>query len=98
MQTWNEQLAQVQDDSIRKQSGKRLDAVQKYFASAQADLAPAPAAVDKLARTLKDVGSALNVDLTPYGIKALSSQLSSAKSHISPAKNLTAQVSAALKE
>ena len=69
--TWDEKLAQIKNDELRKSSSDRKATVQKQFADLQTSYAQYETALKPFLADLKDIQTALGADLTLGGISAV---------------------------
>lgn len=81
---WDEQLAAIQNEDIRKRSEKRRKAVEEAFEDLRKDYAEAREAFQPLMDDLRDVRTALANDLTMGGLESIESVAKRVKKRAGP--------------
>jgi hypothetical protein len=77
-QNWQTTVNAIANESLRKKSQKRLDAVQQSYNKVEASLKTAGEKFAPFLSDLSDIQKALAADITPGGVKAISSTVRSA--------------------
>ena len=77
-QNWQTTVSAIANESLRKKSQKRLDAVQASYNKVEASLKTAGDKFKPFLSDLGDIQKALAADVTPGGVKAVSSTVRSA--------------------
>jgi len=72
LETWDADLAEIQNESIRSRSEARQEEVRKALEKTRADYEALGEAFRPLMADLKDLRAALKTDLTPSGVDSLS--------------------------
>jgi len=75
---WQTTVNGIANESLRKKSQKRLDAVQQSYSKVEASLKTAGEKFKPFLSDLSDIQKALAADVTPGGVKAISSTVRSA--------------------
>ena len=75
---WQTAVNAIANESLRKKSQKRLDAVQQSYNKVEASLKTAGDKFKPFLSDLTDIQKALAADVTPGGVKAISSTVRSA--------------------
>ena len=70
--TWDQRLSQMQNEDIRARSAARQQEVASRFSDIQRRYQDARRALDVLMPNLRDIQSALGIDLTPQGVQGVS--------------------------
>lgn len=78
---WQKTVSDISNPSLRKKSQKRLDAVKKSYAKVEASLKAGGEEFKPFLSDLRDIQSALALDVTPGGVKAMKSTIKSARRH-----------------
>jgi DNA-binding XRE family transcriptional regulator len=92
---WQTTINSINNESLRKKSQKRLDAVKKSYAKVTAEFKEAAEKFKPFLADLGDIQKVLSTDLTASGVKGLRSTVSSANSNY---KNLNRKINSALAE
>jgi hypothetical protein len=92
---WQQTINSINNESLRKKSQKRLDAVKKSYAKVIAEFKEAAEKFKPFLADLGDIQKVLSTDLTASGVKGLRSTVSSANSNY---KNLNRKINGALEE
>jgi DNA polymerase III delta prime subunit len=77
-QDWQTTVSGIANESLRKKSQKRLDAVQKSYGKVETSLKLAAEKFNPFLSDLVDIQKALASDVTPGGVKAIKSTVGSA--------------------
>jgi hypothetical protein len=78
---WQTTINSINNESLRKKSQKRLDAVKKSYAKVTVEYKEAAEQFKPLLADLNDIQKALSTDLTAKGVKSVRSTVSNANSH-----------------
>jgi hypothetical protein len=77
---WQTTITSINDESLRKKSQQRLDAVKKSYAKTIDEFKQAADLFKPFLADLGDVEKVLSTDLTSRGVKSVSSNVNSANS------------------
>ncbi len=94
-QDWQSTIDRIGNESLRKKAQKRLNAVQTSYDKVEASLRQAGEKFNPFLSDLADIQKALALDITPGGIKAIKSTVSSANWNL---QYVDKAIKAALKE
>jgi uncharacterized protein YoxC len=92
---WQKTVSSINNDSLRKKSQKRLDAVKKSYAKVTGEFKEAGEKFAPFLADLSDIQKVLSTDLTAKGVKGLRSTVSNANSHY---KDVNRTINSALEE
>jgi DNA-binding XRE family transcriptional regulator len=92
---WQTTIASINNESLKKKSQKRLDAVKKSYGKVIDEFKEAAEKFKPFLANLNDIQKVLSTDLTAKGVKGLRSTVSSANSNC---KSVTRKISEALEE
>jgi DUF2959 family protein len=92
---WQKTVSSINNESLRKKSQKRLDAVKKSYAKVTDEFNEAAQKFKPFLADLGDVQKVLSTDLTAKGVKGLRSTVSNANSHY---KDVNRTINSALEE
>ena len=92
---WQKTINSINNESLRKKSQKRLDAVKKSYGKVTAEFKDAAAKFKPFLADLGDIQKVLSTDLTASGVKGLRSTVSNANSHY---KSVSRAINSALEE
>lgn len=92
---WQTTIGSINNESLRKKSQKRLDAVKKTYAKVSDEFKTAAEKFKPLLADLSDIQKVLSTDLTASGVKGLRSTVSSANWNY---KNVNRTLNSALEE
>lgn len=92
---WQTTISSINNESLRKKSQKRLDAVKKEYAKVTAEFKEAAEKFKPLLADLSDIQKVLSTDLTASGVKGLRSTVSSANWNF---KNVNRNINSALED
>jgi DNA-binding XRE family transcriptional regulator len=92
---WQTTISSINNESLRKKSQKRLDAVKKSYGKVTAEFKEATEKFKPFLADLNDIQKVLSTDLTASGVKGLRSTVSSANSDY---KQLNRNINSALEE
>jgi Protein of unknown function (DUF2959) len=92
---WQATISSINDESLRKKSQQRLDAVKKSYAKVTAEFKAAADKFRPFLTSLADIHKVLSTDLTASGVKGLRSTVNSANSDY---KSLDRSMNSALAE
>jgi hypothetical protein len=92
---WQTTISSINNESLRKKSQKRLDAVKKSYGKVSAEFKEATEKFKPFLADLTDIQKVLSTDLTADGVKNLRSTVSSANSDY---KKLNRIINSALEE
>jgi uncharacterized protein YoxC len=92
---WQKTISSINNESLRKQSQKRLDAVKKSYGKVTDEFKEAVEKFKPFLADLADIQKVLSIDLTANGVKGLRSTVSSANSNY---KNVNRMINSALEE
>jgi len=92
---WQQTINSINNESLRKKSQKRLDAVKKSYAKVTAEFKEAAEKFKPFLADLGDIQKVLSTDLTASGVKGLRSTVSSANFNY---KNVNRAINSALEE
>jgi predicted nucleic acid-binding Zn-ribbon protein len=95
---WDEQLAQIQNEDIKKRSSERKAQVQKEFMDIKQSYAQAQIDFKPFMSNLKDIQTALSTDLTMGGIGAVKGTVEKANQNAVPLKKSLDELSKQFKE
>lgn len=79
-QTWDEELAKIQNEDIRQRSAQRRSEVMAQFEGVKTSYIAARDALGPLVSELNDIRTALSADLTAQGLAAIQGSVSKAQS------------------
>jgi hypothetical protein len=94
-QDWQSTINSISNDSLRKKSQKRMDAVRKDYDKVEASLVQAGEKFRPFLSDLSDIQKALATDVTAGGVKAIKSTVNSANWNL---KSVDKAIKAALKD
>jgi len=92
---WQKTVSSINNESLRKKSQKRLDAVKKSYAKVTDQFKAAAEKFKPFLADLSDIQKVLSTDLTANGVKGLRSTVSSANWNY---KNVNRTINSALEE
>lgn len=92
---WQDKITSIANESLRKKSQKRLEAVRASFDEVKADLKEAGVRFKPFLSDLADIQKTLEADVTAAGIKAVRPTVKSANSNHKPVDEA---INAAIKE
>ena len=92
---WQKTISSINNESLRKKSQKRLDAVKKSYGKVTAEFKEATEKFKPFLADLGDIQKVLSTDLTATGVKGLRSTVSSANSNY---KSVNRTINSALEE
>ena len=92
---WQNGMTSIANESLRKKSQKRLDAVRSDFDDVKKELTEASAKFKPFLSDLSDIQKAVAMDLTAGGVKSVRSTVRSANSNY---KSVDRAINSALKE
>jgi len=92
---WQTTVSSINNESLRKKSQKRLDAVKKSYAKVTTEFKEAAEKSKPFLADLSDIQKVLSTDLTASGVKGLRSTVSSANWNY---KNVNRTINSALEE
>lgn len=98
LKKWDEELATIQNEEIRKQSAARKQAVMKKFESMKASYNGARRAFSPLLSDLKDIRTALSTDLTTAGVNSIRNSMAGVNKHADDVRKSLADLSAQFKD
>lgn len=93
--TWQDSVSAINNNSLRKKSQKRLDAVKESYDKVEASLKKAGDKFKPFLSDLGDIQKALATDVTPGGVKAVKSTVKSANWNL---QFVNGAINSALKE
>ena len=92
---WQTTIASINNESLKKKSQKRLDAVKKSYGKVIAEFKEAAEKFKPFLADVNDIQKVLSTDLTAKGVKGLRSTVSSANSNC---KSVNRKINSALEE
>jgi hypothetical protein len=92
---WQQTISSINNESLRKKSQKRLDAVKKTYAKVTTEFSEAADKFKPFLSDLSDIQKVLSTDLTANGVKGLRSTVSSANWNY---KNVNRTINSALED
>jgi len=92
---WQQTISGINNESLKKKSQKRLDAVKKSYATVTAEFKEAAEKFKPFLANLADIHKVLSTDLTAEGVKGLRSTVSDANSNY---KRVNKAINSALEE
>ena len=92
---WQKTISSINNESLRKKSQKRLDAVKKSYGKVTDEFKEAAEKFKPFQADLSDIQKVLSTDLTAKGVKGLRSTVSSANWNY---KNINRTINSALEE
>jgi hypothetical protein len=92
---WQKTIASINNESLKKKSQKRLDAVKKSYAKVTNQFKEAGEKFKPFLADLSDIQKVLSTDLTAKGVKGLRSTVSNANWHY---KDVNRTINSALEE
>ena len=92
---WQTTIASINNESLKKKSQKRLDAVKKSYGKVIEELKEAAEKFKPFLANLTDIQKVLSTDLTAKGVKGLRSTVSSANWNYN---NINRTINSALEE
>jgi len=92
---WQMTVSSINNESLKKKSQKRLDAVKKSYAKVTDEFKQAAEKFKPLLADLSDIQKVLSTDLTAKGVKGLRSTVSNANWHY---KDVNRAINSALEE
>jgi type IV pilus biogenesis protein CpaD/CtpE len=92
--TWNVELAKIQNENIRKRSTERKNTVAARFDAVRANYARTKADFAPFMSDLKDIRTALAMDLTAGGLVSIKSASSKAKENALPLRRSLSNLAA----
>ncbi len=97
LEAWDRDIATIHNEDLRKRTADRRDEVANRIEELHDSYLTAREKLGTLERRLNDVESALKVDLTPGGIKAVQPTISNVKDAVDPAQNALQDLAGALR-
>jgi hypothetical protein len=92
---WQQTISTINNDSLKKKSQKRLEAVKKSYGKVLTEFSEMAEKFKPFLADLTDIQKVLSTDLTAKGVKGLRSTVSSANSNY---KSLNRTINSALEE
>jgi chromosome segregation ATPase len=97
-QTWDEELAKIQNEDIRARSTERKNEVSTRFERVRASYREATAHFEPFMSDLEDIHTALGTDLTAGGLASIKDVLDKAKRDAAPLQESLAKLSQEFRE